>query len=110
MLSDISGAEAHLQLIPSILKACDPELERRVSRTQPFFALSATLTLYAHDVDEYAEIARLFDFFLAQGAVAPLYLYVAVSRTEERETPMEIRLNSEHADMSYRPSFAERRN
>ena len=55
-----------------------PTLERHLAGTQPFFALAATLTLYAHDVREYADIARLYDFVLAQPAVMPVYLFASV--------------------------------
>jgi len=57
----------------------DPALCKRLSQTQPFFALAATLTLYAHDIQEYGDIARLFDFILAREAVMPVYLFAVVS-------------------------------
>ena len=49
-----------------------------MSQTQPFFALPATLTLYAHEIESYGEIARLFDFLLASEAVIPVYLFAVV--------------------------------
>jgi hypothetical protein len=36
------------------------------------------LTLYAHDIQEYSNIARLFDVFLAMDPVFPLYLFAEV--------------------------------
>jgi hypothetical protein len=85
MLSSLSPALAHLRLVPAILEAADSEVSRHLSQTKPFFALAATLTLYAHDIQEYADIARLFDFLLAQEPVVSLYLFVAIilSRKEE---------------------------
>lgn len=79
MLPTISGTEAHLQLLPSILYVADRALYNHLSQTQPFFALAATLTLYAHDIEEYGDIARLFDFLLASEAAIPVYLFVTVS-------------------------------
>jgi len=57
----------------------DPELYKHIRPAQPFFALSATLTLYAHDIQEYGNIARLFDFLLAREAVISVYLFAVVS-------------------------------
>jgi TBC1 domain family member 20 len=78
MLPSMSGTESHLHLLPAILYAVDPVLYRHLSQTQPFFALAATLTLYAHDIEEYGDIARLFDFLLASEAAVSLYLFAVV--------------------------------
>lgn len=78
MLPTMSGTEHHLRLLPSILYAADPEVCQHLSKTQPFFALAATLTLYAHDIEEYGDISRLFDFLLASEAVVSLYLFAVV--------------------------------
>ena len=85
MLPSLSPSLAHLRLLPSILHAADAKLCHHLSQTQPFFALAATLTLYAHDIQEYGDIARLFDFLLANGAVAPVYFFavIVLSRREE---------------------------
>jgi len=85
MLPSLSPSLAHLELLPSILDASDPRLCVHLSTTKPFFALSATLTLYAHDIQEYGNIARLFDFLLAQPAVVSVYFFavIVISRREE---------------------------
>ncbi|KAL4810761.1 rab-GTPase-TBC domain-containing protein [Aspergillus unguis] len=85
MLPSLSPAVKHLQLIPAIIEAADKALNQRLSGIRPFFALSATLTLYAHDIQEYNDIARLFDFLLAWEPVVSIYLFVAIvlSRREE---------------------------
>ena len=85
MLPSISPSLAHLQLLPAILFAVDPKLHHHLSTTRPFFALAATLTLYAHDIQEYADIARLFDFLLAQPAVASVYLFVVIIQSRRSE-------------------------
>ena len=79
MLPSISASTSHLQLLPAILRASDPHLQQHLSRVQPFFALPAMLTLYAHEIQEYGDIARLFDFFLACEAAMPLYFFAIVS-------------------------------
>ena len=80
MLPTMTGALSHLQLLPAILKAADAELFDHLSETAPFyFALPATLTLYAHEIQEYGDIARLFDYLLTNEAVVSIYLYATVS-------------------------------
>jgi hypothetical protein len=85
MLPSLSPAVKHLQLIPAIIETVDPELRRHLSTIQPFFALAATLTLYAHDIQEYSDIARLFDYLLAREPVVAIYLFAAIilSRKDE---------------------------
>lgn len=84
MLPTLAGAMSQLNLLPAILKLADPPLANYLP-TNSFWALSAILTLYAHDVQNYAQIARLFDFLLVAPATAPLYFFAAViiSRRED---------------------------
>lgn len=79
MLPSLEPSLAHLRLLPAILRKADPDVARHLAHTEPFFALSATLTLYAHDVEEYSDIARLFDFMIAHEAVVAVYLFAVVS-------------------------------
>lgn len=85
MLPSLSPSLAHLHLLPAILYEVDAKLYQHLSQTKPFFALAATLTLYAHDIQEYGDIARLFDFLLAHGAVVSVYFFaiIILSRREE---------------------------
>ena len=78
MLPSLSPSLAHLRLLPAILFCVDPKLCQHLSGTQPFFALAATLTLYAHEIEDYGDIARLFDFLLAQEAVVSMYLFAVI--------------------------------
>ncbi len=90
MLPTMTPALAQLRLIPAILHAVNPKLWRHLSQTQPFFALSGTLTMYAHDIQEYGDIARLFDALLAREAVFSVYMFaqIVVQRSDELfETP-----------------------
>ena len=92
MLPSLSPALKHLQILPKILESADPALATRLSSTRPFFALAATLTLYAHDIQEYSDIARLYDFILAHEPVMALYLFAAIiisRRVELLEIPIE---------------------
>ncbi|KAL9026566.1 MAG: hypothetical protein Q9196_004788, partial [Gyalolechia fulgens] len=85
ILPSLSPSLAHLRLLPSILQVADAKLCKHLSDTQPFFALGAVLTLYAHEIQEYGDIARLFDFLLAHGAVVSVYFFAVIilSRREE---------------------------
>lgn len=88
MLPSISATSSQLDLLPAVLYAADPELCERLSGLQPFFALAATLTLYAHDIEEYGGIARLFDFLLSHEAVVSVYMYATVSTTFRKMCPL----------------------
>ncbi|OJD10499.1 hypothetical protein AJ78_08512 [Emergomyces pasteurianus Ep9510] len=85
MLPTLAPALKHLQLIPAIIHSSDPKLCRHLSGTKPFFALAATLTLYAHDIQEYADIARLYDFILSHEPVVSIYLFAAVILSRKKE-------------------------
>ncbi len=78
MLSSLTPALKHLQLVPCILQAADKELANHLSMPHPNYALPAALTLYAHEIQEYSDIARLFDFLLAHEPVMSLYLFAAI--------------------------------
>ncbi|KAB8232229.1 hypothetical protein ETB97_001175 [Aspergillus alliaceus] len=85
MLPSLAPTVKHLQLIPAIMEKADPVLRRHLADIKPFFALAATLTLYAHDIQEYSDIARLFDFLLAREPVVSIYLFVAIVLSRKKE-------------------------
>ena len=85
MLPSLSPSLAHLSLLPAILYSADAKLCQHLSQTKPYFALAATLTLYAHEIQDYGVIARVFDFLLAEEAVVSVYLFTVIilSRKDE---------------------------
>lgn len=85
MLPTLDGALAQLTLIPSIIRAVKPALYEHLSQTQPYFALSDTLTMYAHNIESFGEISRLFDVFLAKEAVFPVYMFAQIVLCREAE-------------------------
>ncbi|KAJ5052075.1 uncharacterized protein L3040_001835 [Drepanopeziza brunnea f. sp. 'multigermtubi'] len=90
MLPTFAQALTQLQLIPEIISTVNPRLRHHLSLTQPFFALSGTLTMYAHDIQEYGDISRLFDVLLAREAVFSVYMFaqIVLQRSDELfETP-----------------------
>lgn len=90
MLPNLQPAISQLRLIPDILNLVDPKLCRHLSETEPFFALSGTLTMYAHDIQSYSSIARLFDALLAREQIFSVYMFAQIvlnRRAELFETP-----------------------
>lgn len=85
MLPTLAPAVSQLRLIPDLLGAVDPELSAHLSRIEPYFALSDTLTMFAHNVQQYGDIARLFDALLAREQVFTVYIFaqIVLRRREE---------------------------
>ena len=85
MLSSLDPAIAQLELLRPLLREADPVLYEHLPKSSATFALAGTITMFAHNIQEYKDITRLFDFFLARHAVMPLYFFAAVvlSRREE---------------------------
>ena len=85
MLPSLSPAISQLRLLPDILHLSDPALWQHLSSTEPFFALSGTLTMYAHDITTLGEITRLFDVLLSKEPVFTIYLFAAIVRNRRQE-------------------------
>lgn len=85
MLPTLQAAISQLRLIPEILRAADPALASHLSEAQPFFALSDTLTMYAHNITTLGEISRLFDVLLAREPVFSVYMFAAIVRSRREE-------------------------
>ncbi|KAI0459572.1 rab-GTPase-TBC domain-containing protein [Xylaria acuta] len=85
MLPTLAPAVAQLHLIPDLLRAVDPGLWRHLSRNEPFFALADTLTMFAHNVQRYSDIARLFDALIAREQVFGLYVFTQIVLRRRRE-------------------------
>ncbi|KAF1924959.1 uncharacterized protein M421DRAFT_8399 [Didymella exigua CBS 183.55] len=85
MLSSLDPAIAQLELLRPLLREADPVLYEHLPKSSATFALAGTITMFAHNIQEYRNITRLFDFFLARHAIMPLYFFAAVvlSRREE---------------------------
>ncbi|KAK1992504.1 GTPase-activating protein gyp10 [Colletotrichum falcatum] len=85
MLTNLESTVAQLRLIPDILQAADPNLKRHLAGTEPFYALAGTLTMYAHDIQAYGDIARLFDILLVREPVFSVYMFaqIVLNRRDE---------------------------
>ena len=90
MLPTIEPARRHFELVSAIVKAADPELANHIAQAENIFALSATHSLFAHDIYNYGDISRLYDFLLAHEPIMSIYLFAAVTisrRSELLEMP-----------------------
>ncbi|EQK99303.1 Rab-GAP/TBC domain protein [Ophiocordyceps sinensis CO18] len=85
MLPSLGPTTAHLRLLPDVLANADAELRRHIASIEPFYALAGTLTMYAHNIENYPDIARLFDAFLAREPVFSIYVFaqIVVDRRDE---------------------------
>ncbi len=85
MLPNLGPTTAQLRLLPDILGRADPALRRHVATIEPFYALAGTLTMYAHNIEAYHDIARLFDVLLALQPVFSIYMFahIVVDRRDE---------------------------
>ncbi|KIW73317.1 hypothetical protein PV04_01448 [Phialophora macrospora] len=92
MLPTIAPARRHFELVSAVVKSADPELANHIAQAENIFALSATHSLFAHDIYNYGDIARLYDFLLAHEPIMSIYLFAAVTisrRSELLEMPPE---------------------
>ncbi|TDZ65174.1 GTPase-activating protein gyp10 [Colletotrichum trifolii] len=78
MLTNLEPTIAQLRLIPDLLNAADPKLKQHLAGIEPFYALAGTLTMYAHDIQAYNDIARLFDILLSREPVFSVYMFVQI--------------------------------
>ncbi|KAH7137123.1 rab-GTPase-TBC domain-containing protein [Dactylonectria estremocensis] len=85
MLPSFAPTTSQLRLLPDIISNADPKLRRHLAGIEPFYALAGTLTMYAHNIEGYRDIARLFDVFLAREPVFSIYVFaqIVLDRREE---------------------------
>lgn len=78
MLPNLRPTTAQLRLLPDILGLADADLRKHIATIEPFYALSGTLTMYAHNIEAYQDIARLFDVFLSHEPVFTVYIFAQI--------------------------------
>ncbi|PHH69537.1 hypothetical protein CDD83_5694 [Cordyceps sp. RAO-2017] len=94
MLPSLGPTTAQLRLLPDILAKADPELRCHIASIEPFYALAGTLTMYAHNIEDYHGIARLFDVFFAREPVFSIYIFARIVMNRRDEI-----LNTDESDM-----------
>lgn len=85
MLPTIVPARKHFELVSAVVSIADPELANHIAEAENSFALSATHSLFAHDIQDYREIARLYDFLLAHEPVMSIYLFATITISRRSE-------------------------
>lgn len=85
MLPTLGPTTTQLRLLPDILAKADPEMRSHIASIEPYYALAGTLTMYAHNIEDYHDIARLFDVFLAREPVFSIYVFaqILINRRDE---------------------------
>lgn len=78
MLPTLAASIAQLRLLPDIIRQASPKLWHHLEGVEPFYALSGTLTMFAHNIERYQDIARLFDVLLAREPAFSLYLFAQI--------------------------------
>ena len=68
------------QLLFPLVSLVDFELFEFLSKSQctPFFSLSWLLTWFAHNIEKFDDICRLYDLFLASHPLMPMYFSVSL--------------------------------
>lgn len=68
------------ELIYVLLANRDAQLEAYLRRAElgSIFALGWLLTWFAHSIDDYDRVVRIYDFFLASHRLMPVYLSAAI--------------------------------
>lgn len=78
MLPTLAPTTSQLRLLPDLVARADPPLRRHIASIEPFYALAGTLTMYAHNIERYSDIARLFDALLAREPAFSIYLFAGI--------------------------------
>lgn len=94
MLPTLGPTTAQLRLLPEIIGRADPKLRQHLAAVEPFYALSGTLTMYAHNIEAYHDISRLFDVLIAREPVFSIYMFAQIV-LDRRDEILEI----DEADM-----------
>ena len=76
-----------LQYMYPIIRQRHPELHAHLVRSEvgTIFALPWLITWFGHVLPDYNDVVRLYDFFLAQPPMMPVYLATAIVLYRQKE-------------------------
>ncbi|VEU20100.1 DEKNAAC100999 [Brettanomyces naardenensis] len=78
MLQDLDPTIKQLSVIPELLKKVDYGLWKLIGSAKPVYALSAVISLFAHEFNRFADLCLLWDaIFAERDPSLVLYVYVA---------------------------------
>ena len=80
----LSTVISSLSLVFPLLRLVDPALCALMlgSEVQSFFTLSWVLTWFSHNVERFDVVQHFFDFFLSSHPLMPVYMVVALIRSQ----------------------------
>ncbi|KAI8321714.1 hypothetical protein GQ54DRAFT_289186 [Martensiomyces pterosporus] len=80
MSSNLDHVLQQLQLLYVLLKVTNPEIHELLVELEvpPFFAISWVLTWFAHDLDDFQDICRIFDFLIVSPPMQVIYMVAAI--------------------------------
>ncbi|KAJ1977877.1 GTPase-activating protein gyp8 [Dimargaris verticillata] len=90
MSHDFTYVHAYLGCIYTLVQHDDPELYGQIVATSlpPYFATSWLLTWFSHNLRDLQLVGRLFDFFLTQSPLMPVYVAAAELMALEPDFPL----------------------
>jgi len=95
-----------LQYMYPIIRQRHPELHSHLVRSEvgTIFALPWLITWFGHVLPDYNDVVRLYDFFLAQPPMMPIYLATAIVLYRQKEIlAAECEMSSIHGLLSQIP-------
>lgn len=79
MLPTLDPSIDHLKMIPIVVAKQDLLLGQLLAKVEPFYALSAIITVFSHNVKDIDDVCLIWDLVLAKGSVwVSIYFYSAV--------------------------------
>ncbi|KAJ2814399.1 GTPase-activating protein gyp8, partial [Coemansia sp. 'formosensis'] len=87
MASNLDHVLQQLQLLYVMLKVISPEIHELLVELEvpPFFAISWVLTWFAHDLEDFQSICRIFDFLIVSPPMQVVYMAAAMLKRNERD-------------------------
>lgn len=76
-----------MSLLYPILKYADPKIYKLVYNNMipPYFSISWIITWCIHDLRDTSEMERIFDFFISNNPIMPIYFAAAVILTQKEK-------------------------
>ncbi|KAJ2513021.1 GTPase-activating protein gyp8 [Coemansia sp. RSA 1939] len=85
MSSNLDNVLVQLRLLYVVLRVVSPEVHALLSELDvpPFFAISWVLTWFAHDIDSFDDICRIYDFLIVSPPLQVVYMAAALIKRNE---------------------------
>ncbi|KAJ1890735.1 GTPase-activating protein gyp8 [Kickxella alabastrina] len=87
MSSDLDLVLKQLNLLYSLLETTSPKLHALLTELDvpAFFAISWVLTWFAHDLEEFQDICRIYDFLITMPPMQVIYMAAAMLKRNEED-------------------------